>query len=695
MNPVARVVWWTVLAIACAHILVGARWWDVGVQKFVADLRPVGHAEPVGQGRRVFLDNDPYCWLTYARTLAEGGGWRVRRTDIDNVPHGREVHWSQSVSWCLLALGSLLRTATGVSWREALEAGAVLLNPLLLTAWVTVTGWLLARRLGVVPAVLWMITVATLPDIQWSFHPLRPDHQTFHWMFAFGTAIAVTLGGLGWVRTEPSSPARGWTWWVTGSPPTPAEARRWFLAAGVLSGLGLWTGATVQFFAVGAVAVGALGLALWMPARAGLSDADDTRYEPTLWRWWGLSAAVTALVMYAVEYLPGPVMMRLEVNHPLYALAAWGVGESLAIWTTQRVRAVPLSWGSWLRLAMAVAAMICVPLLVAFGPADWHRMRDPQMSRMHQFIIEFFSWQRFAGGAVWSRWWQGYGWLPVFSLVAVVLAGSRRIRVQEWAGLWLAFFLSWFFLALLFWQVRWAGAYALACAWVMTWAVYVMSQTAGHPGRPMHRGWASVATVAVVAQAVWFGINQQLTLAELRAGKVWDEALVDATMKKHLAEGLAEAGHPDTMRVLCEPDFGPALFYFGGIRSVTSFYWENVAGLHAASAVFAARDDATAHGIAQEHGLTHLVIPDDNRLPAVFEYVATGRRDGHGRGTVLDRLRRGGADIPAWVRVDRRLTAVGRREFGHPRLGRGRAVESRVTVYEIAGQKNHAPVTDR
>lgn len=191
MRFAARWMWFGIAGLIMVHILLGAWSWDVGVQRFVSELQPLSGPLPNPRAKRVFLDNDPYCWLTYAQQMIEHGTWRVRWTDFDNVPLGRSVHWSQSVSWCLAGLGGMIRWLTGTGWREALESAAVWLNPVLLVLWTATTGWVIAVRLGVVPAAIWMLTMATLPDVHWSFHPLRPDHQTFHWMFA-------------WARPSPS-----------------------------------------------------------------------------------------------------------------------------------------------------------------------------------------------------------------------------------------------------------------------------------------------------------------------------------------------------------------------------------------------------------------------------------------------------------------------------------------------------------
>ena len=45
----------------------------------------------------VFLNEiafDGYVWNRHAEKLGENGNWRLRTTDLDNAPEGREVHWN-------------------------------------------------------------------------------------------------------------------------------------------------------------------------------------------------------------------------------------------------------------------------------------------------------------------------------------------------------------------------------------------------------------------------------------------------------------------------------------------------------------------------------------------------------------------------------------------------------------------------
>ena len=85
---------------------------------------------------------------------------------------------------------------------------------------------------------------------------------------------------------------------------------------------------------------GAAGIvvALWLGASA---VRDGARFEPDVWRLWGRVGAALSLVFYLIEYTPSHLAMRLEVNHPFYALAWWGGAEivgAAGAWALDRSR---------------------------------------------------------------------------------------------------------------------------------------------------------------------------------------------------------------------------------------------------------------------------------------------------------------------------------------------------------------------
>jgi hypothetical protein len=154
-------------------------------------------------------------------------------------------------------------------------------------------------------------------------------------------------------------------------------------------------------------------------------------------------------------------------------------------------------------------------------------------------------------------------------------------------------------------------------------------------------------------------------------------------MKKFLAEGRGAVIRESDGRVICEPDLAPALYYFGGIRGVSSLYWENLEGLHDEAAFLADRGDATARQIAKRRGLTYLIFSHSQAVPAGFNYIKTGSmRPIDAEGTLLVRLN-SGVGVPSWITIDHDLTRIGRREFVFKDSHGTIIMQSQWTVYSL------------
>ena len=142
-------------------------------------------------------------------------------------------------------------------------------------------------------------------------------------------------------------------------------ARRYFAVAGALTGLGLWIGATVQFFTIGALAVGSVLLVVFMPANL---TSEDNGYVPELWRVWGIWASAVGLVFYLIEYFPSHMAARLEVNNPLYIVAVFCVGELMVQLTRWRSGGGRANFLGGLTAAALAGGVALVPILFLFGP---------------------------------------------------------------------------------------------------------------------------------------------------------------------------------------------------------------------------------------------------------------------------------------------------------------------------------------
>jgi hypothetical protein len=461
------------------------------------------------------------------------------------------------------------------------------------------------------------------------------------------------------------------------------EARRYFAAAGVFTGLGLWIGATVEFFSIGAIAMGSVMLALFMPARVSGEHAD---YVPELWRVWGQWASAVGMTFYLVEYFPSHMAMRLEVNSPFHILTVFCIGELMVQLTRWRTRGRPAGLFGCLKIAALVGGVVLVPVLVLFGPSRWHNLQDVEMSRLHNFIAEFYTYLNFRPDRPLQAWFfDHYGVLPFFLLGAMALAGPRRTRLYEWAGLWISFFLCVFTLLLTLWQVRWSGLHAAMCTWLMIVVGHIAWRnvlTMPAAKRPM--GSAVLLSSLVLVQTARFAAREFSYLQDIRQGKTADRDFIEVLMRKHLAEGLWAEYQGGPIRVICDPDLAPALYYFGGIPTVTSFYWENAQGLHDATAFFADRGEAAARQIAKERGLTHVIVSRDESWPPKFNYIQTGNTSvADARPTLMARLSPNRRELPSWITLDRDLAQIGRREFSLKTPQGIALLRSQMTIYHL------------
>ena len=94
------------------------------------------------------------------------GDLRNRHQSADNLPAGRESHWSASFAWWLLALAAPVHFLGGRAWPDAVTAVAAASNPILLALTLAVLARWLWRRAGVWTAGITAITLATLWGVE-------------------------------------------------------------------------------------------------------------------------------------------------------------------------------------------------------------------------------------------------------------------------------------------------------------------------------------------------------------------------------------------------------------------------------------------------------------------------------------------------------------------------------------------------
>ncbi len=548
-------------------------------------------AVAAAQPQSILLDNDCYYWIRYAQQMLREGTARVRRTDLDNVPYGREVHWAAPLSWWAIGMGALRRLFVPGALTDQIAAASVWANPVLLLVWLALLIWMLRRKLGLLWAAALVLAYAAIPSVLWDFGYGRLDHHGLHSMSALGMLLCLVLGGAGW----------------TGASVAPRSARRWFAASSAFGAFGLWVGATEQAIVLATAGLGAfLAMIFW-----GRADGAE-QPDGTLWRLWGWTGAALSLLFYAIEYVPHHMAMRLEVNHPLYAVTWAAGGEVLA--RTARLRRGEGARRDVVALTAAVLATAILPLALFFGPRTWHALHDPIVRRIHDFIVEFQPLVTAQGKNVLVSVWRTFNLFPLILLCVPAALLVRRLPARARAGMLIAGLPSLSLAGWALFQVRWGGFFS---ATLLSLAAASLPPLVALLDQrwPRYRWRVALVVLLCVPPLTVYAFNARISARAMRDGRM-PLPLARAVAGRDLALNLQRYGQLGPLRVMCGAGETPALHFFGDGRGVSSLYWENGEGLRDEAEFFADFGDETAREIARKRGLTHVVV---QATPALAE----------------------------------------------------------------------------
>lgn len=630
---------------------------------------------------RVFCDPDSYLWLSYARDWRASSSWRVRWTYADNAPFGRAVHWAQLPIWGLAFLSWCGERVAGLPPADALSLAGRLLMPVAALLFFPFLFLCLRRLLGNPLAALATLVMAI--GSSFDFYPLRPDHHGFQIAFSFLCLLFLFASGLGRCRAPNLAPGA-----ASASPllPPPAVARRRMLLSGLFAGLALWMGATVFAFVM-ATAVLGLAVAFWPLPR--LSSAPGVLPCPRLFRLWGWTAAATSLVFWLLEYAPNHVSMRLEVNHPLYALWALGLGHLLAALCEWRLSGRFPAPRRWPALCLAFLAAAALPALVLFGPLAWYVPRTPLMLRLHEFFIVEFKplWEINAS----FSWFSPRYPTLVFALLvigAAVAALRAKLAPPAWRLPLLALVVSSAaLLALVCWQVRWEQ---FSPFFFVLLAVF-LSRALWLAARPALRAASSALAVLVLLLGAWDAVVHLRLPCLACFRQQFDRAVVrDISIRNSLLALKASPGFRPCVW-LAPVDYAPHIHYFGLGSSVASLYWENFDGLDAQARILSspAHFD-TAAAIARQRRLDRVCWLADSRQESdVFRRLADGspafapgleRTFGAALAGISEH------PLPPWIKADPALSAAASATVSvhNPHFGASLPVSLGTSVYSFA-----------
>ena len=575
---------------------------------------------------RFFLSPDSYAWLAHTRDMLMADDWRIRHTRMDNAPYGRPMYWSHLLIWELATHARLLqRLHPNMGLSPALEIAGRCAMPLFAVFfWIPIYAFL-CRKLGFLPAAVWLAVSAAIPFLNEAASPLAPDHHLFQQNLMAATLLCLTFANWGRVATSPhpSRPSSAPSFWIR-IPPPPSEtsARRWFAAAGACHAALLWIGATVWTVAHGILCLAAL--AALFPSSSG------SRPAPRLWNTFLAVALPLSVAFYLLEYAPRFPGMRLEVNHPFHWLFLFGTVLALSRVCSLRGLRPP----KMLRpLLVPVLLAAPLPLALLFGPSSWHALHDPALSLLHGRYIEEFR--------------------PLFDRLRsqpfFPLATFRFFLLPVLLGPWFLFLrqsdASCSFIhplrplsaavlcyALLYvWQIRWGHLMAALLPLLAVFAVSVFANSQAAPA-PSPHGTRRLALVFLAVLFLDATISATRSVIFLRH---WSDPnrcpaqwlREDSVKRAALRFAVALQGN-DSAAFAGLPAQAPAFYWFAGIPSLASFYWENADGWHDEAALFSdpTPDASAARAIAARRSLSHLLLPDDsNAIPRLYADLAACR----------------------------------------------------------------------
>ena len=583
---------------------------------------------------------DMRWWVIHAQALLESDSLRIRETQIDNAPNGREVHWSSGLIWLIAGLARLISSFNGQPPVDCVAWAAIVAPLLLLLLSIIGIGWIVANRLGWAVAGFFLLILFTSRTVYEGFVYGMADHHGMVFAFATASVLALVFGGAGLVNLKKTK----FPFLLK-----EASARRWMILAGILGGAALWVSAATAIPVLVGCGAGAV-VAAWIGCRAGVPLKTD------LWRTWGLAGCLSSLFFYALEYLPSATGWRLEVNHPLHALA-WLSAADLLTRLLRRLfageRFANGSPGDLLRLALSLVFVLLPPAMAISRPDLFFFVSDKFLLALHKEYINEFQplWV-----ILFSDESPSFYLLTTFVWPLVVLLGVPLLLWRDgfspvWRGL-AGFVLCPLIVmqALAFSQVRWQG---MATGLWMIEVLILLSAILHHrPTEPLPRWRLGVLAALGILALAWHpqGVFRNALAASVSQDQL-PKNCAPTILLRDVAHRLLQSSPERLPVVLAGPNSSTDLSYYGHIRTLGTLYWENVEGLKKAARIFAAPDAKEALRLIQQAGVTHILVAtwDDFGMDYVKLLAQSGEiSEAPPKPFVKSLL--DGAEPPDWIR---------------------------------------------
>jgi hypothetical protein len=583
---------------------------------------------------------DSQHWIMQTEQMFASGELRIRHVNYDNAPTGREIHWASPYRWWIGLVARFLQATTEKPLPRCIENAALYSNPLLLAlALLATTPWI-ARRFGPLSAAVYCLGMAGMLPTFDCFNAGAPDHHGLAVLCGIFTLLFLVAGLNGAALDDAPQPTSASPRQATGIK-LAWQTNRYLIVSGVAGGLGLWNSAASQILVLAGIGLGACVALL---ARRFSPDNALVATRHNAWLIWSSAGALTSLLGYAIEYLPAGLSLRLEVNHPLYALAWFGAGQlltSASQWADGSKKS--RTRNDLMLNGAALFAALLPALLILFLGSSCFRVSDPFLWALHKTYIDEFQ----GIGHLFKR---GFhlvilcGLLPLsLLLLPFVFSGKEKVSALLNKTFVLAFFPGVILTLFALRQIRWMG---LTFALLLVGLLIVTSRNwFDRPGRIARRFVLIFVAMVAIGQPLRIGwaANEGIKIGELEQMHL---------RVRDLSHWLRYRAGSDDVIVASSPTMTTPLIYFGGLRGIGTFYWENLEGLKTCSDLFSATSFDEAERIVREQHITHIVLASWDSF--VREYVSLNERNSTDRATQENafaaRLVKSRA-MPPWLRL--------------------------------------------
>ena len=572
--------------------------------------------------------DESFEWLDQVRQMFDRRQWRVRSVDYENAQVGREVFASCPYRWWLGLVAWCRHKVAGAATGPSIEWAALYADPILLVVFGAATLAYVARRYGALAAALGSAALATLFPFAAEFVAGVPDDHGLAQVCAVWSVLPL-LAGVASAYSAGSG----------------RRTRRWFIAGGVAGGIGLWVNVSRQLPVLLGIALGAL-LAAWVARKAARAEAAGPP-QSLPWRAWALAGSATCLAAYLLEYFPSYMGgWELRAIHPVFGVAWMGGGElvaRLAAWIEGGDKPRGLRGAkAWVLALAAMAAVASVPAAAWIGHNPGLitvELPSMQLSTLPVTVSapNLWAWllQNGTTATVWAT------AVPLLILVAsIALLLQRTVSPALRAPIALALGPVLFSLALTYRQIsRWndvdAGLFVLLI-------VFAAALDGVHS--PFSLKIFRLAVSGAVLLAGTLGMLQLWPSVEARINEGLSKTEVVGLIERDFAYWLAMHVGSAGGVALAPPNVTTTLYYYGGIRGLGTFGWENRDGLQAALRITSATTPEEAQELIGLHGVTHIIIPIWDPYMDALAKIGGGQLEG----SFLDRLHK--MVLPPWLR---------------------------------------------